>query len=152
MIDVKYRYYYKSILLVFFILIPVFLFSCSDPQTAPNQQDKEIPTQLIAPTSALNQQSALKLSRQIKLLTKYSKFDSEIVTISDTNSMVPVFFSSEKLRMVIAGIKNKYTQGAKINKGSILAKPFSKTFEPALSVGTNHIKVPMPVIKTPIAI
>ncbi len=90
MFQSKRRYYYKSILLVFFILIPVFLFSCSDPQTAPNQQDKEIPTQLIAPTSALNQQSALKLSRQIKLLTKYSKFDSEIVTISDTNSMVPV--------------------------------------------------------------
>ena len=82
----KYIYY----LIILLALISVFLFSCSDSQLPLNQQDKEIPTQLIAPTSALNQQSALKLSRQIQLLIKYSRLESEIVTISDTNSMIPV--------------------------------------------------------------
>lgn len=78
----KYRYY----LILLLALISVFLFSCSDPQPSLDQQDKETPTQLIAPTSTLNQQSALRLSRQIQLLTN----NSEIITISNTKSMVPV--------------------------------------------------------------
>lgn len=77
----KLKYY-----LILLALISVFLFSCSDPQIPLNQHDKEIPTQLIAPTSTLDQKSALRLGRQIQLLTN----NSNIVTISNTKSMVPV--------------------------------------------------------------
>jgi hypothetical protein len=60
---------------------------------------------------------------------------------------VPVFNSSEKDFMVIAGAKNIKTHGATINNVSILAYPASKTLK---SPGKTHIKSPMVVIKTTI--
>ena len=41
--------------------------------------------------------------------------------------MVPDFFSSENKRIVIAGIKNIYTQGVIMNNGSMFAYPASGT-------------------------
>jgi hypothetical protein len=53
----------------------------------------------------------------------------------NNNSMVPLFFSSAKLRMVMAGIKKRYTQGAIINKPSKEEYPLSSTLN---SPGKTH--------------
>ena len=44
----------------------------------------------------------------------------------NNNSSVPCFFSSEKLRIVTAGIKKISTAGAKAKKGLKSAKPLFK--------------------------
>ena len=85
----KYRYYYKSILLVFFILIPVFLLSCSksEPKSA---EQISFPTLKFTPKSNLSINQSLKLARQIQLLTN----NTEIIRISDTKSMIPTLDSN----------------------------------------------------------
>jgi hypothetical protein len=50
--------------------------------------------------------------------------------------------------MVIAGIRNRKTQGEMTNNASMLANPLSRTFE---SVGRTHMKMPILVKKTVIA-
>jgi hypothetical protein len=53
--------------------------------------------------------------------------------------MVPAFFSSAKERIVIAGIKNKNTQGAIIKRESIFEYPLSSTFKLLLEPESDFI-------------
>ena len=56
------------------------------------------------------------------------------------SSKVPLLRSSAKLRIVIAGMRNKRTQGAKVKKGSIDATPPDKMFQ---GPGNTHRKSPI---------
>ena len=78
----KYRYYYKSILLLFFILISVFSLSCSKTEPQPTEQIS-FSTLKFSPKSNLSINQSLKLARQIQLLTN----NTEIIRISDTKSV-----------------------------------------------------------------
>lgn len=81
----KYRYY-----LTLLALISVLLSSCSDTQKS---KVKEPQTPQSA-SSSLSQDSALRLSRQIRLLGEYSAQKYEVITISDTKSMIPTLDSN----------------------------------------------------------
>src|SRR5690606_30412823 len=63
------------------------------------------------------------------------------------NSIVPCFLSSEKLRIVTAGIKKIKTQGANVKNGVKSAKELSKMLK---SPGKTHKKSPFKSKKTPI--
>ena len=65
------------------------------------------------------------------------------------SSIVPVLFSSENNRIVIAGIKKRNTHGAIIKRPSILEKPFSNMLK---SPGKTHKNKPVIIKKTIIAI
>ncbi len=68
----QFSQYFKTILLI----LAIFMSSCSKPPDLDVQ----------SPTSSLTKQDGVKLSNQIKYLVK----DSSIISIADTNSMIPV--------------------------------------------------------------
>jgi hypothetical protein len=73
---------------------------------------------------------------------------NSVIGFVTNNSMVPDLFSSEKERMVMAGIKNKNTHGAMLKKLSMLAKPYSN-----IEVsGNTHTNIPVTNRNTTIAI
>jgi hypothetical protein len=63
----------------------------------------------------------------------------------NNKSIVPVFNSSAKERMVIAGIKNRKNQGLKAKRVERSAAPVSNTLSPKIQK-----KRPFPVKKTAI--
>ena len=64
------------------------------------------------------------------------------------NSMVPLLFSSAKLRMVMAGIRNINIHGAKLKNASSVANPSSRIFVS----GNTHAKSPFATKKMVMAI
>ena len=74
--------------------------------------------------------------------------NSEIGFVSN-NSKVPVLFSSEKSRIVIAGIKNIKIEGARMKKFVKLDSPISNRLE---LPGLIHKKNPVAIRKKTIAI
>src|SRR5690554_1225941 len=75
--------------------------------------------------------------------------DKSLIGLVSKSSIVPFFFSSANIFIVIAGIRNKNTQGANIKSPSIPAKPKSKTLNP---IGKTHRKSPITARKTIIVI
>ena len=78
-----------------------------------------------------------------------SQFESGLV---NNNSIVPCFFSSEKLRMVTAGIKKIKIHGANLKNGLISAKPeFKMLNSPSKTQRNNPLsKRKIPMTKYPI--
>lgn len=68
----KFSQYFKLL----FLILAIFMSSCS----------KSPDLDVQSPTSSLTKQDGVKLSNQIKYLVK----DSSIISIADTNSMIPV--------------------------------------------------------------
>ncbi len=86
----------------------------------PSEERKEIIPRYI------NEMTRVKINITItaKYLPKIS--DEVLIGLVSSNSMVPVFFSSAKRRIVVAGIRISNNQGASIKNGSNVTAPTEK--------------------------
>ena len=91
-----------------------------------------------------NNETTTKLTAAKYLAPTIAKSETGRV---NNNSMVPVLLSSEKERMVIAGIRIKNTYGLKAKKLVRSAVPPSRIFEPPENIHRNSEfdikKIPM---------